>query len=350
MLTYPYDGTFQRQQPLVMLEDGTILAMTGTSPAVAVLQTAAGVQHGLGLLGQLESLWKVTSKRLVSQFESVLIQELPRRVAELRTDAVAFFAYLANAFEQRDFSEAPYATKPLSSQASEIDWTSEIAQAVRQIPRPQVPLPSLWMLGRVWQLRERGARNGCWHIHSGDRSFSLNGEFTFVATLAAQWQVQVARFVAEVAARLAAGIGECDDACNARQELSQRGWIQRGDLILVSGNPPVLGHIIPVHYNRTLGRSVNRDLAITTPLTLPLSPKPSRSAFAIHERGSSGLWSLVCLPNGLCLGGDPPSYPQESAGVGLAALLRWAAQILASNGIFHSSDDSSSATDNDYQY
>ena len=49
-------------------------------------------------------------------------------------------------------------------------------------------------------------------------------------------------------------------------------------------------------------------------------------------------WERYRPPNGLCLGGSAPVARPESPGVALAAYLRWAAQRVASNGRFHSSD------------
>lgn len=348
MLKYPFDEAFQSQQPLVLI-GGAVLAKTGSPPAAAILETAAGVQHSLGVLGHLDSLWNMASRRLATDAEIMLRRELPRQVTELRTDALAYFVeYLAPAFELRDFSEQPLVARSVLSAPTPVDWSREIKQVARALPAPEVAQPSLWMLGRAWRLREGVAKHGCWQIHMDARCYSLSGDFSFVSTLATDWQHRVVRLVKVRAVDLASRMGEPQATTQARQELKTRGCLERGDLVLLSGSPPLLGHVIPAHYNRTLNRSVSRDLLIAAPLALP-NPAPVRTGLSIHERVAHS-WKLISPPHGLCLGPDPPMHAQDSPGIGLAAFLRWAAQRIAGNGVFHSSDDSDSTAYDAYQY
>jgi hypothetical protein len=346
MMKYPFDEAFQAQQPLVVI-NGNVLAKTGSSLAVAVLETAAGVRHPLSVVGTSDAIWRMAIRASLPAIEAILLQDLPRQVAELRTDSLAYFAdYLVPAFLHREYSEDCYASQPSAARPREIDWTTEVAHVARTIPKPEMEQPSLWILGRVWLLRQGDGSKNCWRVHADNTSYSLTGDFSFVSTLAARWRQQVARYVAYVAAELASQVGELESVAQARQELAECGSVERGDLVFVAGAPPYLAHVVPQHYNRTLSRVVNRDLAVAAPFTLP--PNLNRSSFAVFQRRGRE-WRATTLPHGLCLGPDPPAYEQDSPGIALAALLRWAAQRISANGIFHSSDESDTTTD-DYQY
>jgi hypothetical protein len=340
---------FQSQQPLVML-DGAVLAKTGSPSDSAVLVTAAGVRHSLGLLGTLDKIWKTALRRMLPDAEAILQAELPRQVAELRTDPLSYFAeYLVAAFHQREYSEESYHNQPSVPEPKHVDWTTEVAQTAKQIPSPESIQPSLWIFGRVWRLRESVARDGCWQLRTKGKSYALSGDFLVVNTLIENWRNEVAKYISEVAGRLACDVKEVTCMINARDELRSQGFVERSDLIFLPGKPPRLGHIVPAHYNRTLGRNCRRDLAVTAPFGLPPTSTPSRSSLKVYEK-SSRKWKAARLPNGLCLGPDPPKHPQDSPGVGLASFLRWAGQRIAGNGVFHSSDDTDTASDDPYEY
>lgn len=352
MLPFPFDKSFQAMQPLVVVGD-TVLVKSPAPSADWVLQTAAGVKHRLGPFGRFESLWKNALQRLIPSITAVLQQEVPRRVAELTTSPLAYFiAYLEPTFRERDFSEASYLSQGLVVPEMKVDWPVEVSAAAQTIPAPELVSPAVWVCGRIWKLREQSARTGCWQVVTPHQCYGLTGDFYLVATLIANWQRDVARHISQVATRLASRAGADEGAARlgaAGHEVASLGHIERGDLLFLPGSPPRLGHFVPAHYNHTLRRQVHRDLVITAPLALPLPAFPCRSGLAVYERRANG-WSLASLPHGLCLGPDPPAHPQDSPGVGLASLLRWAAQRIAENGAFHSSDDADTAGEYTYGY
>ncbi len=342
MLPFPFGESFQAMQPLVVLGD-EVLAKSRAPSGDFLLQTAAGVRHELGPIGSLRSLWKNALHRLLPAVTTMLQREIPRRVAELGMSPLAYFIdYLEPTFRERDFSEAWYLSLPPVKPAKAVDWTVEVARAGRNIPAPDLVSPSVWILGRVWKLREQPARAGCWQVITPRRCYGLSGDFLTVGTVASTWRGELSKYVGQVAGRIASQVRSDEVSLSgldaASREITTQGYVERGDLLFLPCSPPRLGHLVPPHYNRTLGRQVNRDLAMTAPLILPLPSPPCRSKLSVYERRPGG-WSPASLPHGLCLGPDPPSHAQESPGVGLAALLRWAAQRIAENGAFHSSDD-----------
>ena len=352
MLPFPFDESFQAMQPLVVVGD-TVLVMSLDPSADWVLQTAAGVKHRLGPIGCLESLWRNALQRFLPSITAVMQQEVPRRVAELATSPLAYFiAYLEPTFRERDFSEASYLPQRPVAPEMTGDWSAEVSAVSKTIPLPELVSPGVWVCGRIWKLREQSPRAGCWQIVTPHRCYGLTGDFSLVATLIANWRRDVSRHISQVATRLAARAGSDEGTsrlATAGHEVASLGYVERGDLLFLPGPPPRLGHFVPVHYNHTLGRRVHRDLAMTAPLTLPLPAYPCRSGLAVYERSAKG-WSPASLPHGLCLGPDPPAHPQESPGVGLASLLRWAAQRIAENGAFHSSDNADAAGEYTYGY
>jgi hypothetical protein len=349
MLPFPFDASFQALQPLVLIGDDVFVKSPAASGA-CVLHTAAGVNHRLEALGRVQDIWKNALEPLLPSALAMLQEELPRRVTELATSPLAYFIdYLEPCFRDRDISEASYQSRPSAPKVKRIDWAVEIAAAAKRIPTPEFLSPAVWVCGRIWNLREESLRGGCWQIVRGQKCYGISGAFCLVGTLISNWRRELAKFVSGIAAEIASQIPVDGDPLLrvASLQVEAEGFVERGDLLFLAGASPRLGHIIPVHYNRTLRRQVNRDLAMTAPLRLPPSPYPNTAELTVYERNARS-WSPVSLPHGLCLGPASPSYTQDSPGVGLAAFLRWAAQRIAGNGAFHSSDDADTA--NDYGY
>lgn len=352
MLPFPFGDRFQALQPLVFLANEVLIKSQAASTE-CVLRTAAGVTHPLGTLGRFDSIWRNALQGMLPSTQQFVSHELPRRVAELSTSPLAYFTeFLVPAFRERDFSEASDFSECSAPRPVRVDWTDAVVSAAKNIPAPEFVWPSVWVFGRVWKLHEQPIRKGCWQVITPKGRYALSGDFYLLNTLVANWHNAVSKYVSEVAARFAQQAGSDTDYSAlgaATRQLQVHGFVEYADLLFLPGSPPRLGHLIPAHYNRALQRQVNRDLAMTAPLTVPPTAYPSKSLLTVCERRATG-WSAVSLPHGLCLGPDPPTYPQASPGVGLAAFLRWAAERIAENGVFHSSDDADTTNDYNYDY
>jgi hypothetical protein len=338
VLTYPFDLSFQRQQPLVFLGPDVFTRTRGPE-GPAALVSALGVVHPLRPLGPARTLAE-QHRRLNRPEARRLIQvELTRLDASRFTDALAYFVdYLAPAFAERDWGEGPRPEASLTGERPAGDWSLEIDRCGDAVPLPEPPTPSLWMCGRAWLLREKPLEEGRLGVRWGTTTLGLTGEYRPVATLAAEWQAAAQRYFTQAAAGIREKVSRSEAPpvlAPALEELTRTGCVRRGDLLFLPGTPPRLGHVIPAHYNRVLGVDSRGDLAMTAPLLLP----PELYALCVYRRSSTGGWNAFMPPHGLCLGSGPPEAGPESPGLRLAAYLRWAAQRIASNGIFHSSDD-----------
>jgi hypothetical protein len=166
------------------------------------------------------------------------------------------------------------------------------------------------------------------------------GETISVGQVDRRWREAVSGFVTQAADRLIdAGVDLAPGAAvaAARQEIARTNCLQRGDLIFLAGSPSRVGHVLPPHYNRVLGRQSHRDLAMMVALTRP----PRIESPEVFVCDGQGRWRPFHLPHGLCLGGSPPDIRPETPGLALLAFLRWSACRIASNGAFHANDDQS---------
>jgi hypothetical protein len=112
----------------------------------------------------------------------------------------------------------------------------------------------------------------------------------------------------------------------AQRTFRERGLLERGDLLLVAGTPPLLGYVLPDR---------GRRLAIAAPLTFPVRVPPP--AMTVLERDHS-VWRNSDREHGVCLGsapGDTEWAQAASPAVGLVLFLRFAAVRFAANGRFH---------------
>jgi hypothetical protein len=179
------------------------------------------------------------------------------------------------------------------------------------------------------------------HVRRGQTCLGLTGEQSPVSVLEAEWRRDVQRHLAEGAERIVEQARRHQPAADrgpAADELARNGFVRRGDLVLFDGRPPLLGYVLPTHYNHVLGRQSRGDLALAAPLQLPPQLTPPR----LLQRAAGGRWEPYQPPHGLCLGGGLPQDRPQTPGLTLAAYLRWAALRLAANGKFHSSDANSS--------
>jgi len=337
----------RKQQPLIVFED-RIFVKTHADEVEAELRTAAGVRHRFAPLTTWTDLCRATARRSRNAVEALLLAELPRQAALLRSNSLSYFAdCLVPAFRLREIAEGACGFEPQPrSEAGELAAIADYSISADDLPPPEILRPSVIFLGRCWRLAPRRRRDGCWQVERRGECYGLTGDYVTVRALDARRRAEAAEFAARIARELVGRNTTYDSPqwAAARDELARRGCVERDDLLYLPGSPARLGYILPPHQNWTFGRRSRRDLAITAALAVPPEPYPCRSTLAVYERTTDG-WRPVTLPNGLCWGTDPPRHAQESPGVGLAALLRWAAVRLAENGAFHSADGQETTND-----
>lgn len=338
MLNYPCGSSLQQAQPLV-LKDEEVFVKTRRRRGVAALVTALGVAHPLRRLCSFKTLIEHSRRLNGPSVRHLLKTEFHRQSAAGCTDALRYVVdHLAPSFSERDWNESYQEIAGLHSQSvPPVDLAAEIAGIAEAIPGPDLPSPTLWLLGRAWVLEANPEATSSLHVRWGNGVIlGLTGAYALASTLARQWENAVQGFVARSAAQLADDIQNVPTGSalqKAREELSRTGFWQSADLLFLPG--PRLGYILRPHYNRILQRESIRDLAMTAPLELP----PRISFPSIYLRSAGGRWAPFQPPHGLCLGGDPPSVRPADPGLALAAYLRWAALRVAANGKFHASDD-----------
>ncbi|MCA9063847.1 MAG: hypothetical protein KDA96_12330, partial [Planctomycetaceae bacterium] len=283
-LTYPFDAAFQAQQPLVLM-DGSVFAMTGLHYSDVVLQTAARVRHSLTQIGTLANIWQTYCRRSRHEVEQFVLDALPGAVSNKRMDALAYFVtYLAPGFQRRDCDEDQGDFRP-SGVVAKIDWGEEVRRGAASIPMPDVRQPALWMLGRSWNLAETKRTQPCWEIQCAGRVFTLTGDYSRIGQLTGSWRTAIVNHIDAIALKLAVAVGELDGVAEVRGVWQKDGFIRSGDLLLIHGSPPTLAHVIPPHFNRTLSRQINGDLAVGAQFSFPLTNR-STGLFLLQKNGS----------------------------------------------------------------
>lgn len=337
-MSYVFDPDMQRLQPLVLLRDD-VYVKTRQETGSAALVTALGIEHPLRRLCSARTLVEHYHRGNRQKFHQILQEELEKHNAASCTDPLAYFLeHLAPAFLERDWNEDYRLTGQPANDTTLPDLSAEVSEIVDDFPVPQLPTPSLWVLGRVWLLTGTTPTvSGRVYVRFNGTTLSLTGEYMPVRTLESEWRTGVQQYISDAAVQLAQKTQPGSDSTGlvkAKAGLSRTGFLQVGDLLFIAGQPPRLGHVIPSHYNRTLGRQSARDLAVTAPLVLP----PTISDLRVYYQQSSGGWKVLQLPYGLCLGPGPSGRFQDAPGLAVAAYLRWAAVRIAGNGRFHESD------------
>jgi hypothetical protein len=336
MMNFTLGTLAQRLQPLVFLGN-EVYAMTRLESASAALVTALGVEHALRPLGSLDTLREHHLRINAPGARQLLQIELARVGAARCSDPLRYFVeYLGPVFRERDCKEDELLDPGSDEHEPTVGVAGELSLPSDQIPAPVSPSPSLWLLGRVWMLRPMPPQGGRMYVRWGGGTLGLSGDYVLASTLQTEWRKEIAVFVAESARRLAEGLRGSEKSAalgKAREFITRNGCLEMGDLLYIPGNPPYVGHVLPPHYNRVLGRRSHRDLAVAAPLVLP-----PRVAGPYVYRRRAAAWEPFALPHGLCLGPAPPAGWPDCPGLALAAYLRWAAIRLAMNGRFHSSD------------
>jgi hypothetical protein len=259
-----------------------------------------------------------------------------------------FLEFVVPEFEARDAGEdADAADERRTKDVVNPDSHSIAEDAYRNMPLMGIPTPSLFILGRYWLLassrtgRTDSPPEGRTHVTFGDSLLMPTGEYMQESVLVEEWEAEIDRHAQNTAALLR----DTRRTDRQRQRLEHRrrafergGFIVEGGLVLISGTPPMLGHLLPRHRNRSLGREIGADHAIVSPFLPPFAP----NSLSVYGRRRAG-WTKVSLPHGICLGKGPTNRKgndpfQDCHALGLAAYLRWAAIRVATNQSFHEHD------------
>lgn len=190
------------------------------------------------------------------------------------------------------------------------------------------------LLSRVWPLSDEHESTGL-HIILNGVKLAPSAGYVSLADLQRQWETRFAEHVQIAARSLAAREPSPPHAAleQAREELRRTAAVQRGPLLFFACDPPRIGHLMPPHHNRSLGRSVSGDAAITARCAAGLTE------LAVFVRGSRGVWMETVLPRGICIGsGLPARQPGLDGDLAVMAWLRWAATRIATNGRCHEHD------------
>jgi hypothetical protein len=338
--------SFLQLEPVVVLGD-ELYVKTDRSDDDVNLVTAMGVKHPLRRLCSKRTLDEQFVRRNAEAVGRLIRAGLARARADNQLDDLRYFVEgLLPAFQGRDWSEhfeLDMFTEPAEPTLFP-DVVGQIDELSRAFSTPVLPSPSYLLLGRFRMLRPDPAASGGDHVLHGCEILGPTGETISVGQVDRRWRDAVSGFVAHAVDRLvdaAVDLAPGSAVITAREEIARTGCLQRGDLIFLAGSPSRVGHVLPPHYNRVLGRQSHRDLAMMVALTRP----PRIETPQVFVRNGQGPWVPFHLPHGLCLGGSPPDIRPETPGLALLAYLRWAACRIASNGAFHANDDQSTEYD-----
>lgn len=201
-----------------------------------------------------------------------------------------------------------------------------LPEVMRLLPEPALPQPSVLIFGRFWMLAPgKDAQRLRAEVHG--RSLVSTGQYRNVRDISASWAASSFSLLqGECQRRKLAFPEDGPGLAEAQRAFREQGLVERGDLLLVGGNPPLLGHVLP---------ESGRNLAIAAPFTFPVQVPPS--GLSVLERHGSQ-WRHSARENGVCLGAAPDvsEWAQASSpAVGLALFLRFAAVRFAANGKFH---------------
>ncbi len=345
-LQSPIDQSLLELEPVFFLDDEAYIK-TDRSSDGAYFVTAMGIVHPLRRLCSMRILKDQCVRRNAPSVDRLIRTGLSQLRTNNQLDDLRYFIEnLVPAFHGRDWSENfdSDVSRTPSEPTSAPDAGEQIDELSKSLPPIVLPFPSYLALGSFRMLRADAAAAGIDHVRYNNQILVPTGETVSAAHVNRKWRDAVSRFVAQSTQQLFAAYGDTvpsPSVIEAREEIAQVGYVQRGDLIFLVGPPSLAGHLLPPHYNRVLGRQSAGDLAMTLPLTRSLRI----STPGVFGRNGQGRWVPLHLPHGLCLGGSPPDVRPESPGLALLAFLRWSASRVAANGAFHANDNSSTEYD-----
>jgi len=295
-LRHPLHGLTRSFEVVAIVGDQVLVPAQNEADAEGLL---LGTSHGRVVLRcfPLETV----RMKFAHESRSYLLR---RAEAQLRCDQLAWVVgHLMPAVEADDFGAE-------SALRDKLD----LHDFVQSLPRPVVPVPSLWLSGHGWRLQTARRRHGVPQLEYQGVTLGPTDEQWTVDRFDREWKAQLIRGFKAGAPRYVFPPNLSALVADARQQVAQRGWFQHGSLLYLE-SPPRIGYVIPPHYNRSLGRPISKDLAITMLLEEPMAESPE-----VYQK-TGNKWRVLDIPNGLCLG---PSLPCKPKGVssGLFSYLR----------------------------
>ena len=323
MLRYPLNSLLH-SVPLAVL-DGELYAATSGGGAGAVLIMPSGAEHPMRRLASQRVLAEHAARINRQTLEETYRGQMAWRRDAQGADAVRYFTVWAT--RAWDWLK-PHTLEIRGGRGREADDVDAVLDGA---PLPLLPSPALCLLGRFWPLRE--ADGGGVRVRFRDSLLSMTGNCRTVAELAAEWTAGASEYLSAADNRAATTTEEEDEdqaLRAARRKFASEHVLQSGDLVLIGGDITWLAHVLREHYNLSLRRQVERNVAIAARLRSPaaIPPDSELAVFALN----AGKWALVRRPRGMCLGGG--ERPTN-----LAPFLRWAANRVADNGLFHEHDE-----------
>jgi hypothetical protein len=326
-------------QPLVVL-GGELYGVARRATVPVTLVSALGVRHPMRPIAS-RRVWQEHWARLR---RDEFLRRVAARIAEIRGvpgDLVVYFlSVLVPRVEGRDFGEEAMASSVETPNRGPSDRPGIAIGTFAQLaPPPIIPGPALVSSGRVWRLTREEMPDGV-HVRVGPDTWSLAGEYLPVRVVEERWRAALDEAVWSAAKTCHMRAAETSPASvvDALDELGRTGAVQRGDLLFFGTTPPSVGHLMPQHYNISLGRSVRGDVALAT--TFSVAPSDAGvGGLQVFEKSMQGKWSPRRLARGICIGPGVPQRPaQLDPDLAVVAYLRWAATRIAVNEKFHEHD------------
>jgi hypothetical protein len=338
-LRFVIDVHLLRLEPVFFHERGVYVKTERTHDGAAFV-TGRGAEHALRLLVPAADFHDRFVRRNATAVRNYFQAERDHAQAGNRMEELQYFVdQILPAFTARDCAagDSLDIISERSSPATNEEPAAVIDSLASTIPAAVLPTPSVLILDRFLTLHVVKPRAASYHIRHGDQMLEPTGEEIPLSVVESRWRAEAQAWISRSLAAMAERDGYPGRSSNldrARSEIDRTGFFQSGDLLFLPGRPPHVGHVIPPHFNRAIGRNSRRDLAMMAPLHLP----PRIGQVHVYTK-TNGRWTTLTLPHGLCLGPSAPHVRPESRGVALLAYLRWAAARIAANGVFHASDE-----------
>lgn len=339
-LFYPINEHIHALAPVVFLEDGVyIKASTGEAEGVSFVPRSGGVAH-LRRLMTRNGLREFVADRNMRTLLTWLQGEIDGDWTNSGLDDLQYLVEtLLPLFDERDWSRGLPRVDGTSLKNPRYADDRAVVQKILDDAAPAAwPIPSVLMEGSFWPLRAVNVPGRGCYVRQGQAVLARTTSQIPVKALETTWREAVIAGLPKALAALKAKPASASSAefARARAELERNGYFQSGDVIFLREFAPLVGHLVPAHYNLALRRRCDRDLAVVVPMTgFPRLLMPR-----VYVKNGQGRWSNLTLLHGLCLGASPhnASWLADLNRIAPLAYLRWAAVRIAVSGAFHERD------------